>query len=206
MPPTPTTPPTPPPSAPVATSGASQHALQHKETKKQESLARLKTLTPRNKRDTLPELPGWVKAVLTYKHLYDIPPAEALKALNIKRAPSTLEKYAKSPAARKLRGMIRELSNDPVAMAELFLRSSAMAVTVDRLAFLEMAKAVGDYAEADRIARDMQDRIPELTKKQPKQQQAQQIVINLAAKSLDIPHGDSIAIQEGDFEVEAETE
>jgi hypothetical protein len=36
---------------------------------------------------------------------------------------------------------------------------------LDRIAFLEGLKEAGDFVEADKIARDLQDRIPELAKK-----------------------------------------
>lgn len=131
-------------------------------------LAKLKTLKeiPREDRTELSDLPGWAKAALVYKYLYDVSYADAIKAVGVKRSERTLENYRKTPAGKKLREMIERFKDDPVQMAAAFLRANAMGVMVDRIAFLEMAKASGNFVEADKIARDLQDRVPELAKKQ----------------------------------------
>ena len=132
-----------------------------------EEIAKLKTLKEikNHERTELSDLPGWAKAALVYKYLYDVSYEDALKAVGVKRAVRTLENYRKTPAGKDLRAMVQKFSDDPVAMANAFLRSSAMGVMVDRIAFLEMAKATGNFIEADKIARDLQDRVPELAKK-----------------------------------------
>lgn len=118
-----------------------------------------------SERTELSDLPGWAKVAIMHKALFEISFKDTLKLLGINRAPSTLNNYWKTPAGKMLRESVDKFRDDPVAMAEALLRSSAMHITVDRLIFLEMAKASGNFVEADKIARDLQDRVPELAKK-----------------------------------------
>ena len=140
-----------------------------------EQIAKLNELPTKRKQDRkeLSDIPGWARVAIVYKELFDVSMKDTLELLRIDRAVSTFSQYRKSPAGKKLRKQIERFKEDPVAMAETLLRSSAMQITVDRLLFLEAAKASGNYKEADRIARDLQDRVPELAKKTGGAQAAQ---------------------------------
>ena len=128
-------------------------------------LAMLKQGTPAHEREEVKELPRWVKTALVFKEVYGESYTEAAKRM--KKSGATLSQYAQSPAGHKWRDQLQRLADDPVALAEAMLRGNSLNITLDRLAFLEMAKEAGDFAEADQIARDILDRIPELAKKTP---------------------------------------
>jgi hypothetical protein len=114
-------------------------------------------------RTELSDLPRWAKTAMVHHEVMGETWAEAAKPHN--RKADTLLNYAKSPAGHKWRAQLRKFADDPVALAEAYIRGNALNITLDRIAFLEMAKQAGDFAEADKMARDLQDRIPELAKK-----------------------------------------
>lgn len=126
-------------------------------------LAALKPGTPPREREDVKDLPRWVKSALVFKEVYGESYNEA--AERFKHKGNTLAQYSQSPAGKKWREQLTRFTDDPIAMAEAVLRGNALNVMLDRMAFLEMARDAGDFAEADKIARDLQDRIPELAKK-----------------------------------------
>ena len=131
--------------------------------RKKERFAMLQQGTPPNKREEVKDLPRWVKTALVYKEVYGESYNEA--AERFKHKGGTLSQYAASPAGKTWRAGLQRIADDPVALAEAMLRGNSLNITLDRISFLEMAKNAGDYAEADKIAKDIMDRVPELAKK-----------------------------------------
>jgi hypothetical protein len=129
----------------------------------QARFAMLRQGVPPREREDVKDLPRWVKSALVYKEVYGESYNEASQ--RFKHAGKTLENYAQSPAGKKWREGLQRFADDPIQLAEAMIRGNALNITLDRMAFLEMAKEAGDFAEADKIARDLQDRIPELAKK-----------------------------------------
>lgn len=103
------------------------------------------------------ELPRWVKTAFVMKDVDGLTYKDVAERFG--RSPKTLSKYASSPAAQKWRARIQEWADDPINVAEAYMKGNALSVTLDRIAFLEMAIQAGDYKEGDKIARDIQDRI-----------------------------------------------
>jgi hypothetical protein len=128
--------------------------------------AMLQQGTPPNKREEPTDLPRWVKSALVFKEVYGESYNES--AERFKRTGATLSQYAGSPAGKKWREQLTRFADDPIALAEAMLKGNALNITLDRIMFLEGLKEAGDFVEADKIARDLQDRIPELAKKTPK--------------------------------------
>lgn len=130
-----------------------------------EELEKLRNLPQRNYADRteLSDLPRWAKTALVEFEIMGLTWEEAAKRHN--RTGATLSQYGKSPAGQKWREQLRRFADDPVALAEAMIRGNALNITLDRIAFLEGLKEAGDFVEADKIARDLQDRIPELAKK-----------------------------------------
>lgn len=171
-----------------------------------EEIAKLRDLPEVKQEDRveLSDLPGWAQAALTYKFLYDVSSADAIAAIKVERSVKTLEHYKRTPAARKLREMVARFKENPVDMATAFLRANAMGVMVDRIVFLEMAKEAGNFVEADKIARDLQDRVPELAKKSASKGATGSMVIQ-----VNLPGGASlepIMIESEHKQIEGETE
>jgi hypothetical protein len=134
----------------------------------QARFAMLRQGVPPREREDVKDLPRWVKSALVYKEVYGESYNEASQ--RFKHAGKTLENYAQSPAGKKWREGLQRFADDPIQLAEAMIRGNALNITLDRMAFLEMAKEAGDFAEADKIARDLQDRIPELAKKSGQKQ------------------------------------
>lgn len=130
---------------------------------RKDRFAMLRQGTPPNKREDPKDLPRWVKTALVYKEVYGESYNEA--AERFKHKGGTLSQYSASPAGKKWREGLQRIADDPVALAEAMLRGNSLNITLDRISFLEMAKSAGDYAEADKIAKDIMDRVPELAKK-----------------------------------------
>jgi hypothetical protein len=144
-----------------------------------------------NKKEEIADLPRWVKTALVFKEIYGLSYNEAAKDVN--KAGTTLSQYANSPAGKRWRASLRQLADDPVALAHALLKGNALNITLDRISFLEMAKDAKDYSEADKIARDLQDRIGITAKRN--QNNIQTIVIQTAASSFEIPLGDSEVLE-----------
>lgn len=137
---------------------------------------------PREKQDPL-ELPQWVRLALVRRVVEDLSYKDAAALFN--RNEKTLQKYAQSPAAAKWIEPLLDFIQDPIAMARALLAGNALNVTIDRLMFLEAAKAAGDFAMGDKIARDLQDRMGIVAKKT--EGGALSVKINLGSTGFDVP-------------------
>lgn len=155
-----------------------------------ERLAHL-DVVPANEKENVEDLPRWVKTAFIMKDLDGLTYKEIAKRFN--RSPKTIKNYASSPAAKEFRSLVQDWADDPINVAEAYLKGNALSVSLDRIAFLEMAIQAGDYKEGDRIARDLQDRIG-LTKKASKGDVAPSITIQL-------PEGTTAQAIEADYEV-----
>jgi len=130
------------------------------------------------------ELPRWVKTALIVRAIDGMTWNEAAERFG--KAGSTLSEYGKSPAAKAWLATLEEFLEDPVAMAKAYIGANAMSVTLDRFVFLEAAKSAGDYKEGDKIARDLQDRMGIIAKKN-EGGGAIKIQLSLGGGSLDVP-------------------
>jgi hypothetical protein len=133
---------------------------------RKDRFAMLRGGTPPREREEPSDLPRWVKSALVFKEVYGETYKEA--AERFKKTGNTLAQYGQSPAGHKWREQLTRFADDPIALAEAMLKGNALNITLDRIMFLEGLKEAGDFVEADKIARDLQDRIPELAKKTPK--------------------------------------
>lgn len=139
---------------------------------------------PANKRQEVHDLPRWVKTALIQWAVDGLSYNEAAKRVG--KAGSTLSKYAKSPAAKKWLGELEEFLSDPVSMAKAYMSANALSITLERFVFLEAALAAGDYKEGDRIARDLQDRMGIVAKKNDASKGVS-LNINLGGAGVEIP-------------------
>ena len=135
---------------------AETKAVVKKETNK-ELFARLKKDYLPEDREHARDLPRWVKTALVHKAILGSTLKEAAERCN--RRPSTLAKYAKSPAAKEWLEDLEDFKDDPIELAKAFLRGNALSVTVDRVICLDAAIAAGDYKAADAIAKDIQEKL-----------------------------------------------
>ncbi len=135
-------------------------------------------------RENISDLPRWVKTALVMKVVDGATYKEA--AGRFGKTGRTLSEYAKSPAAKKWIEELLEFVEDPIAMAKAYLSANALSITLERFVFLEAAMAAGDYKEGDRIARDLQDRMGIVAKKE-KDAGAIKLTLNLGSASLEAP-------------------
>jgi hypothetical protein len=147
---------------------------------------------PADKKEHPSQLPRWVKTALVYWALDGLTYKEAAERFN--RKPKTLSMYAKSPAAKIWLSSLNEFLEDPVAMAKAVLSANAHSITLERFAFLEAAIDAGDYKEGDKIARDIQDRVGIVAKRQQTEAPLS-IVIKLGGGDL------SAAAVEAEYEI-----
>lgn len=162
-------------------------------------LEKYESVSPQE-REEISDLPRWVKTALVLQAVDGLTHKDAAARFN--RTGKTLAKYASSPAAKKWLGSLTEFIEDPVAMAKAYLSANALSVTLERFIFLQAAIDAGDYKVGDQIARDLQDRMGVVAKRE--KQETSTIILNLGSASLEIPLGHSEAvIQEGDFEIES---
>ena len=140
--------------------------------------------TPPHQKQEIHELPRWVKTALVARAVDGLTYKEA--AAKVGKAASTLESYARSPAASKWLEGLEVFLDDPVAMAKAMLSASALSITLERFSFLEAAVAAGDYKEGDKIARDLQDRMG-IVPKRNSEGGAIQVKINLGGGNLEAP-------------------
>jgi len=138
---------------------------------------------PQDKEDP-EDLPRWVKTALVVRAIEDLSYKTA--AEQIGRNPSTLSKYARSPAAEKWLGSLFEFLDDPVEMAKAYLRGNALSITLDRVLFLEAAKAAGDYKAGDAIAKDIQEKLGIMAPK-TKTEGPAVLNITIGSGSVEIP-------------------
>jgi hypothetical protein len=154
---------------------------------------RLENVVPADKKEHPSEIPRWAKTAMVYWALDGLSYKEAAARFN--RKPATLSAYARSPAGQIWLSTLKEFLEDPVAMAKAILSANAHSITLERFAFLEAAIDAGDYKEGDKIARDIQDRVGIVAKRQ-QTDAPMSIVIQLGGG------GDlSPAVVEGSYEI-----
>ena len=135
-------------------------------------------------KENVEDLPRWVKTALVFKALDGMSFKQA--AERVSRSPDTLSKYSRSPAAKKWLSSLSEFLDDPVEMAKAYLRANALSVTLERLAFLEMAIAAGDYKAGDAIAKDIQEKIG-ITAPKAKNDGPAVLNITIGGGSVEVP-------------------
>lgn len=160
-----------------------------------EVIEKFKNMPSSKEKEEISELPRWVKTALVKHELYGLTFKQAAK--DARRSGETLRGYAKSPAAKKWREQLREFADDPIEIAKAYLKGNALNISLDRIAFLDMAKSAGDYAAADKIAADLQDRIG-ITKKRDKSGDGSIVV------KLQLPGGGAAALEPAKIEAEWE--
>ena len=133
-------------------------------------------------------LPRWVRTALVYRIVHGMTFKQVAKKFN--KSPKTLSWWGRSVGAKKWIARLREIADNPVELARATLESESYQITLDRLLCLQMLKDAGEYAEADKILRDIQDRIGPF--KQARQDRVQEIrpVINLTVYG-EIPMGEA---------------
>lgn len=147
-----------------------------------EVLARMNAATPAREKQEPHELPQWAKTALVMRAVEDLTFEEAAKRFN--RTAKTLGAYGQSPAAEKWLGSLSAFLADPVAMARAILGANALSITLDRFMMYEAAKET-NIELADKIARDLQDRMGIVAKKV--EAGAISVKINLGGTSMEIP-------------------
>jgi len=161
-------------------------SLTKKKETRDELWARLKlNHVPPKKKENIEDLPRWVRTALVMKAVDGATYKDIAKRFN--RVGDTLSEYAKSPAAKKwLSSDFLDFIDDPVEMAKAYLKAHALSVTLDRVAFLEMAIEAGDYKMGDAIAKDIQEKLGILA---PKQKNEGPAVLNITigSGSVEIP-------------------
>lgn len=110
------------------------------------------------------ELPHWVKIALTRRVVQNLSYKDA--AAQVNRNSTSLARYARSPAAKAWLASLEGFVDDPLTLARFVMEEAATEVTMDRFMALEAAKANGDWNLVDRIARDLQDRMGIVAKKE----------------------------------------
>lgn len=137
---------------------------------------------PRKKQE-VSELPFWVKTAMTRRIVQNLSIKDAAKSVN--RNDTTLSRYMSSPAGQTWMEAISEVYDNPVSLAKMVLEEAATEVTLDRFMFLEAAKAAGDYTSADRIAKDLQEKMGIIAKKETGG--AIKVEVKLGTSTLEVP-------------------
>ena len=137
-----------------------------------------------NKREEPSDLPRWVKTALVFRAVDGLTYKEA--AARLGKSPQSLGNYGKSPAAKKWLASLLEFIDDPVEMAKAYLRGNALSITLDRVLFLEAAKAAGDYKAGDAIAKDIQEKLG-ITAPKAKNEGPAVLNITIGSGSIEIP-------------------
>lgn len=99
------------------------------------------------------QLPIWVKRAIRKHDTLGI--TWPVVAKSIGKSVKTLQNWARTPAAKTFRKAIREVADDPVAIARLVAKHDAPSVLDDLYEQREAAKAAGDLAEWGRAARHL---------------------------------------------------
>ena len=134
-------------------------------------------------------LPRWVRTALVYRIVHGMTWKQA--ASKCGKAAGTLALWGrKSPAGKKWIEKLKATADNPVELARATLESESYQITLDRLLGLRMLVEAGEHVEADKIMRDIQDRIGPF--KQARQDRVQEIrpVINLTVYG-EIPMGEA---------------
>jgi hypothetical protein len=147
---------------------------------------------PRMKERTEPHhLPGWTKIACVKHELLGQSWRQIAKDLGKNKA--RVQDLVNTPAAKKFREAMAEMTGDPVELARAVLKGAAVGLAVENLLHYEAAKKAGDNAEAGRQLRFLTETVGV---SMPKNADAvpTQITINLGggiSVSADIPHGES---------------
>jgi len=86
-------------------------------------------------------------------------------------------------------------------MAKAYLRGNALSITLDRVLFLEAAKAAGDYKAGDAIAKDIQEKLG-IAAPKAKNEGPAVLNITIGAGSVEVPAIDATWIEVKDEEDE----
>lgn len=168
----------------------------------QHVIDRIQAATPAPEKQEVYELPQWVKTALVQRAVGDMTYEEAAKPYG--RQGKTLANYGRSPAAAKWMMSLQAFLDDPVAMARAILSASALSITADRLMIYEMAKET-NIELADKIARDLQDRMGIVAQRSKDDMSGMVINVTLPGGSsltpIRIESGHKL-VQDADFEVE----
>lgn len=130
------------------------------------------------------DLPTWVRAAAAMKYVLGMTWKEV--ASRVGKSPSTVDAYKRSPAFKKWREELYDVSEDPRAMAEFALRSSAMGVTMEYLAAFQKAIDASDYEATAKMAKDLLDRIG-INKKERKKQTQPTLHITIGGGGVEVP-------------------
>lgn len=106
-----------------------------------------------NEREDPADLPGWVKVALIRYELYGYTWQEVAKLAG--RSYNSLQKFKKSPAAKKWREITRERLQDPDFIAESLLRAETLGASLDYIWAMDRARELGDYKEVRLAAKDL---------------------------------------------------
>lgn len=120
-------------------------------------------LVPAHEKQEIHELPAWVKLALVERSLESLTYDDAAK--RFKKTGGTLQNYAQSPAAKKWLEDLQPFLTDPIAMAKAILGSSAANIALNRLVSYHALHEAGQHEDADKIARDLMDRMGIVAKK-----------------------------------------
>jgi hypothetical protein len=161
-------------------------------------------LSAKERCKTPADLPIWVKKAagmhdtlgMTWKKVCE----------QMKRNPNTLKEYISTEGMKQYRAAIRQVIDDPVAIARQVARHSAPGLLFELYEHLETAKLAGDMAEAGRTLRHLTDLADMAPPKNGPSNGPQIIQINLGSVggttiSAEIPMGESSAEKVVDAEI-----
>ena len=91
-----------------------------------------------------------------------------------------------------------------MAMAKAILQVNAVGITIERLAFLDAARRAGDYAAGDKIAKDLQEKLGIVAKKESEGPVQVRLTISGGGGTIQAVEVESEheAVEEAEFEVE----
>ena len=110
-----------------------------------------------SKKKEIGDLPSWVRTALVYHEIQGMPYKEC--AARFDRAEATLANYAVSPAGKKWREALLEVSEDPERMAKGILKAAVAECAADIIWAIDAAKRVGDYQEVRIATQGLLDRL-----------------------------------------------
>lgn len=120
----------------------------------------LDDLPPLNERMAKPsDLPKWAKLGLT---MYGVGMCETMKeaAEEVGKSAGTFYNYKNTPGGEAWLKTVQDISEDPVRLSEMVLKSNLHHFTIDFMAMWEAAKDANDYAEIRKFWESINDRIP----------------------------------------------
>lgn len=116
------------------------------------------------------DLPTWVRVAAVMHDVIGLTWAEAAQRCGKKNGGSLQQYASRSPAFKKWREELKTVSEDPIRISEIVLRSTALNITADYLAAYEKAVEVGDYNAVAKMSQDIYDRLGIVRKKEQKQE------------------------------------